>query len=78
MLPQPDYKPAVRTQPAEVALVAGAVGAEFVAPEFGELVFPCRQPPAVPEISIHEHGDFFFRENDVRAAGQGADVAAEF
>lgn len=47
VLPKADDMPAERAETAEVALVAGAIGAEFIAPELGELVFPCGEPPAV-------------------------------
>lgn len=58
-------------------MVAGAIGAEFISPEFGELVFPSGQPPAVPEISVHKNGDTFFRKDDVRTAGKRTIVASE-
>lgn len=77
MLPDSNYFPTIRSQSTEVALVAGAIGAEFVAPESGELVFPSGQPPTVPKIAVHENGDTFSRKDDVRTAGQIANVTAE-
>ena len=77
VLPKANDLPAKHAEFAEVALVTGAIGTEFVAPERRKFVFPCGQPPAVPEISIHEHGDFFFGENDVGVAGQRANVTTE-
>ena len=69
MLPQADDFPAKGAEFAEVALVAGAVGVKFVTPEWGEFLFPCGQPPPVPEIAIHEHGNLLFGKNNVRPAG---------
>jgi len=78
MLPDADDFPTIRPQASEVAFVADAVGAEFVAPEFRELVFPRGQPPTMPEISVDEHGEPFFCKNDVGAARQRADVTTKF
>lgn len=77
MLPDTHNPPAERTEFAEVASVTVAVGVEFVAPKGGELVFPCREPPAVPEIAIHKHRDPLTRENDVGPTGKRADMAPE-
>lgn len=55
MLPELDDAPVSDAEAAEVALVSASIGGEFVAPEGGELVFRGGQPPAVPEIAVHEH-----------------------
>lgn len=77
MLPDTNHLPAACAQPTEVALVAVAVGAEFVAPEFRELVLPRRESPAVPKVAVHENGNALAGKNDVGTARQVANVTAE-
>ena len=55
MLPEPDDFPIECAQSAKVPLITLLVRPKFIAPEGRELPFPRGQPPAVPEIPLHEH-----------------------
>lgn len=77
MLPDAQDAPAPPPQPREVAPVAPAVRLDPLDPVRGERVPPGGEPPAMPEVSIDEHGHSRFRENEVGRSGQFAHVLAE-
>ena len=61
-------------------LIVGDVALEFLFPE-GFVAFGCRGVftafVPVPEAAVDEDDSLIFRQDDVRPAGQGADVFAE-
>jgi hypothetical protein len=68
MLPDTADPPTALAKATEISLIAGAIRPQFFTPESGQLVFPCRQSPAVPEIPIYKNRDAMRRENDIRAS----------
>lgn len=59
--------------------VSSAIFLNFISPKFiFHLMFPSRELPAVPKISIQEDTNLFFLENNVGSSANGFDVGFEF
>ena len=77
MLPDPNHLPVHGPQLAEVPMVAFAVVRDFLPPEGRQFVSPPRVSPAMPKITVDEHGKPFPWKDDIRRPGERPDMLPE-
>jgi hypothetical protein len=57
VLPNPNHQPTSSTKGPKILLVPLAAARDLVFPVGSELASPCRKPPAMPKVAVHEDCD---------------------
>jgi len=65
MLPKADDRPLGGTETPKVPLISTAICAQLQSPKLRQLMFPRRQSPPVPKITVDEDGDLPSRKDNV-------------